>query len=165
MLWGLAGAALFQLQSIVDGVDGELARLLHKESRFGFWYDVGVDNVTHMAVFAGSPRARPPAACRALGRGSARARPCSASPRASRLMAPLLDPARKRAARRAPKAARALQEPASTGSAGAASPGCFPAGAARLAGGFLWAAAIGTWVYATAALVLRVRERVAAPAT
>ncbi len=51
--WGLLGAALFQAPSIIDGVDGELARLLLKASPSGFWYDMFADNITHMAVFAG----------------------------------------------------------------------------------------------------------------
>lgn len=51
--WSLLGATLFQMQSIIDGVDGELARLSCLGSRFGFWFDIAVDNITHMAVFGG----------------------------------------------------------------------------------------------------------------
>jgi CDP-L-myo-inositol myo-inositolphosphotransferase len=51
--WGLIGAGLLQLHSIIDGVDGELARLQHKETEFGFWFDIITDNMTHMAVFGG----------------------------------------------------------------------------------------------------------------
>ena len=38
---------------IVDGCDGEVARLKFLESRFGYWYDVSTDNLVHAAIFAG----------------------------------------------------------------------------------------------------------------
>jgi phosphatidylglycerophosphate synthase len=43
---------LFQLSTIVDCVDGDLARVLFKESPFGKWLDLGGDQVVHVAVFA-----------------------------------------------------------------------------------------------------------------
>jgi phosphatidylglycerophosphate synthase len=51
--WQLAGALLFLLHSILDGCDGELARLNFQESRFGGVLDFWGDNVVHSAVFAG----------------------------------------------------------------------------------------------------------------
>ncbi len=47
-----AGALLFLLHSILDGCDGELARLKFQESRFGGVLDFWGDNVVHSAVFA-----------------------------------------------------------------------------------------------------------------
>jgi phosphatidylglycerophosphate synthase len=46
------GALLFLLHSILDGCDGELARLKFQESRFGGVLDFWGDNVVHAAVFA-----------------------------------------------------------------------------------------------------------------
>ena len=48
----LAGALLFLTHSILDGCDGELARLKFLESRWGAVLDFWGDNVVHMAVFA-----------------------------------------------------------------------------------------------------------------
>jgi len=47
----VAGAGLLLLSSIVDGCDGELARLRFQESRRGSWLDFLGDNLVHMAVF------------------------------------------------------------------------------------------------------------------
>jgi phosphatidylglycerophosphate synthase len=47
-----AGALLFLLHSILDGCDGELARLKFQESRFGGVLDFWGDNVVHSAVFS-----------------------------------------------------------------------------------------------------------------
>jgi phosphatidylglycerophosphate synthase len=47
----LAGALLFLLHSILDGCDGELARLKFLESRTGGVLDFWSDNVVHVAVF------------------------------------------------------------------------------------------------------------------
>ncbi len=47
-----AGAVLFLLHSILDGCDGELARLKFQESRGGGILDFWGDNVVHVAVFA-----------------------------------------------------------------------------------------------------------------
>jgi len=40
----LIGAALVQIQSILDGCDGEIARLRYLTSRFGAWFDTVVDD-------------------------------------------------------------------------------------------------------------------------
>jgi phosphatidylglycerophosphate synthase len=48
----LAGALLFLAHSILDGCDGELARLKFAESRWGGILDFWGDNVVHGAVFA-----------------------------------------------------------------------------------------------------------------
>ncbi len=46
------GALLFLLHSILDGCDGELARLKFQESRWGGLLDFWGDNVVHVAVFS-----------------------------------------------------------------------------------------------------------------
>lgn len=50
--WQLAGAFLFLAHSILDGCDGELARLKFLESRTGAMLDMGGDNLVHVAVFS-----------------------------------------------------------------------------------------------------------------
>jgi phosphatidylglycerophosphate synthase len=50
--WQTMGALLFLLHSIVDGCDGELARLKFQESRYGGMLDFWGDNVVHVGVFA-----------------------------------------------------------------------------------------------------------------
>lgn len=52
-LSGVLGALLFWFAVIIDGCDGEVARLKFLESRFGYWYDITTDNLVHAAVFAG----------------------------------------------------------------------------------------------------------------
>jgi phosphatidylglycerophosphate synthase len=47
------GAILFQLSAILDCVDGDLARVLFKESWLGKWLDLAGDQVVHAAVFTG----------------------------------------------------------------------------------------------------------------
>jgi len=47
----IIGALLFLAHSILDGCDGELARLKFQESRFGGIIDYWGDNVVHIAVF------------------------------------------------------------------------------------------------------------------
>lgn len=47
------GALLFLLHSILDGCDGEIARLKYLESRWGGILDFWGDNVVHSAVFLG----------------------------------------------------------------------------------------------------------------
>ncbi len=47
----LTGALLFLVHSILDGCDGELARLKFQESRWGGLIDFWGDNVVHAAVF------------------------------------------------------------------------------------------------------------------
>lgn len=49
----LVGALLFVSCVIVDGVDGEVARLKLKESTFGHYLDVVTDNIVHAAIFVG----------------------------------------------------------------------------------------------------------------
>jgi phosphatidylglycerophosphate synthase len=48
---GVAGAALFQLQSVLDGCDGEMSRVTHRTSRTGQWLDTVGDDVTNYAFF------------------------------------------------------------------------------------------------------------------
>ncbi len=48
----VCAAVLFQLSAIVDCVDGDLARVLFKESALGKWLDLAGDQVVHVAVFA-----------------------------------------------------------------------------------------------------------------
>lgn len=49
----VAGALLFLVAVVLDGVDGEVARLRLKESRFGHYLDIITDNLVHVAVFVG----------------------------------------------------------------------------------------------------------------
>src|SRR5437762_3848685 len=49
----ISGALLLQLSAIIDCVDGDLARVLYKESRSGKWLDLVGDQLVHIAVFAG----------------------------------------------------------------------------------------------------------------
>jgi phosphatidylglycerophosphate synthase len=50
--WQLTGALLFLAHSILDGCDGELARLKFLESRHGAVLDFWGDNIVHFAVFS-----------------------------------------------------------------------------------------------------------------
>ena len=50
---GVIAAVLFQLAAVIDCCDGEVARLTFTESPFGAWLDIAMDNVVHMAIFAG----------------------------------------------------------------------------------------------------------------
>ena len=59
----VVGAIALQLSAIIDCVDGDLARALFKQSRWGKWHDLGGDQVVHFSVFA------------ALGIGVARTHP------------------------------------------------------------------------------------------
>lgn len=49
----VVGAALFWVAVVLDGCDGEVARLTLRESRAGQVFDVVTDNIVHVAVFAG----------------------------------------------------------------------------------------------------------------
>ena len=49
----ISGALFLQLSAMIDCVDGDLARALYKESRFGKWLDLVGDQFVHVAVFAG----------------------------------------------------------------------------------------------------------------
>jgi phosphatidylglycerophosphate synthase len=51
-LWQTIGALLFLAHSIIDGCDGELARLKFQESRWGGVLDFWADNVVHLAIFS-----------------------------------------------------------------------------------------------------------------
>ena len=50
--WQTAGALLFLAHSVLDGCDGELARLKFQESRWGGILDFWGDNVVHAVIFA-----------------------------------------------------------------------------------------------------------------
>ena len=50
---GIVAALLFQLAAVIDCCDGEVARLTFTESPFGAWLDIVLDNIVHMAIFAG----------------------------------------------------------------------------------------------------------------
>lgn len=50
----LAGAALFQAQSILDGCDGEMSRLTFRGSRAGEWLDTIGDDLTNYGFFTGA---------------------------------------------------------------------------------------------------------------
>ena len=50
---GIIAALIFQLAAIIDCCDGEVARLTFTESPFGAWLDIAMDNLVHMAIFAG----------------------------------------------------------------------------------------------------------------
>ena len=54
--WVLAGLACEHLQSVLDGCDGELARVRFQQSRLGAWLDTFVDDVLNvlMTVAAGT---------------------------------------------------------------------------------------------------------------
>ncbi len=51
----LAGALLFVFCIMVDGVDGEIARLTLKDSTFGHYLDIITDNIVHVAIFVALP--------------------------------------------------------------------------------------------------------------
>lgn len=152
-LWGLIGATLFQLQSIIDGVDGELARLQYKETRFGFWFDVTTDNMTHMAVFwgmaMGQMAGNVPGPWKTLGIFAVLGVAASFF-----AMAPLLNPARK-----APPERGALARVAKTLASRDFSYLLFPAAVFGLLGEFLWVATAGTWIYAATVVFLRLKTR------
>lgn len=50
----LIGAIFLQFQSILDGVDGELARLRYQSSRLGQWLDTLSDDIAELAVLVGA---------------------------------------------------------------------------------------------------------------
>jgi len=49
----LMAAVLFQLNSIFDGTDGELARLKFQTSRYGQWFDTIADNIVYVTLIFG----------------------------------------------------------------------------------------------------------------
>jgi phosphatidylglycerophosphate synthase len=50
----LAGAALFQAQSVLDGCDGEISRVSHRGSLLGEWLDTIGDDLTNYSFFGGA---------------------------------------------------------------------------------------------------------------
>ncbi len=48
-----AGGALAQLASVVDGCDGEIARLKHSQSEFGGWFDAVLDRYADAILLLG----------------------------------------------------------------------------------------------------------------
>lgn len=52
-LTGIAAAALSLAASILDGCDGEIARLKHQESDFGCWLETVTDYTYYFAIFGG----------------------------------------------------------------------------------------------------------------
>ncbi|MEM1324176.1 MAG: lysylphosphatidylglycerol synthase domain-containing protein [Bacteroidota bacterium] len=51
-MWIAVGGLIFQIASILDGCDGELARLTFKGSQFGAWYDTLTDNLRYIVFFS-----------------------------------------------------------------------------------------------------------------
>lgn len=51
--WWLAAAVAFQVASILDGTDGELASLTFRQTPFGAWMDTICDNVSYVAFMVG----------------------------------------------------------------------------------------------------------------
>lgn len=49
--WGMAGALLVWLHSVLDGCDGELARIRFQESALGAGLDFWGDNLVHLSLF------------------------------------------------------------------------------------------------------------------
>jgi phosphatidylglycerophosphate synthase len=52
MAWLVPGAILLQIQSILDGCDGEISRLKYIRSRLGEWLDQVLDDVVNLGFFA-----------------------------------------------------------------------------------------------------------------
>ena len=50
-VWQVLGSLLFLLSTIMDGCDGEIARLTFQESAFGAKLDLIMDNVVHLVLF------------------------------------------------------------------------------------------------------------------
>src|SRR5690606_9330937 len=50
----LAGAFCFQMQSVLDGCDGEMSRLTFRGSKLGEWLDTIGDDLTNYGFFAGA---------------------------------------------------------------------------------------------------------------
>jgi phosphatidylglycerophosphate synthase len=50
----LAGAFLFQSQSVLDGCDGEMSRITHRGSHLGEWLDTIGDDLTNYGFFTGA---------------------------------------------------------------------------------------------------------------
>ena len=154
--WGLLGALLFQLHSIIDGVDGELARLLHKDSRFGFWLDVSADNIVHMVIFGGIAWGQKVSHVQGpwitLGLLSILGVAASFT-----VMAPLLDPVKQKSRwKQEPSILKKLVDNLSRRDFTYL---LFPLAVLGWLGEFLWVAAIGTWLFTLAVIFLRVKAR------
>jgi len=52
--YGLIGALLLNTQSVLDGTDGELARLRFQGSHFGQWFDTLSDDLSNLSFFLGA---------------------------------------------------------------------------------------------------------------
>jgi phosphatidylglycerophosphate synthase len=50
--WLVTGAVLLQVQSILDGCDGEISRLKYIRSRLGEWLDQVIDDLVNVGFFA-----------------------------------------------------------------------------------------------------------------
>ncbi len=52
-VWTIVAGLLIQLASVVDGCDGEIARLKFRSSRYGAWFDTVLDRYADVAIAAG----------------------------------------------------------------------------------------------------------------
>ncbi len=52
-IWGLLAGVVIHLASIIDGCDGEIARLKYRTSRFGAWFDTVLDRYADVAIAVG----------------------------------------------------------------------------------------------------------------
>lgn len=52
-VWSVWAAVVFQLSAILDCIDGDVARVVFKESPLGKWLDIVGDQVVHVSVFVG----------------------------------------------------------------------------------------------------------------
>jgi 1L-myo-inositol 1-phosphate cytidylyltransferase / CDP-L-myo-inositol myo-inositolphosphotransferase len=50
-MWQVLGSLLFLLSTIIDGCDGEIARLTFQETAFGAKLDLIMDNIVHLVLF------------------------------------------------------------------------------------------------------------------
>ena len=58
--FSVIGSILFIISKFLDHVDGQLARELKKESKFGWYYDSFVDTATYILMFIGISAGIPP---------------------------------------------------------------------------------------------------------
>ncbi len=69
--WDIIGALVLQLSAAIDCVDGDIARMVFKESKLGKWLDLVGDQVVHVALFVaiamGVAAAKPAVPALALG--------------------------------------------------------------------------------------------------
>jgi len=155
-LWGLLGAALFQVHSIIDGVDGELARLLLKESAIGFWYDILADNTTHIAIFVGIAMGQK--AGGVAGPWNTLAVLAALAVLTSVIaVSPILRPSMDGKNKEAKESGLAKVVDALTSRD--FSYLLFPLALLNWLGGFLWIVTIGTWIYSILVILLRIRAR------